>query len=161
MKAFSQTRLPGVGAGHSSPLSASVGGGSADPGGCYRTIPAPFTFTPSSSLQEPPASSSAGGSCHFPLQHETSWAPVEQTRQAQLHGVLAPELPSWPPPPLWCHWYHETGDWGRALPLKQGSLMSLSCLVLTFHHLPTVCLGVLKVKFIPSFHHLLVTEAIS
>lgn len=39
--------------------------------------------------------------------------------------------------------------------------MSWSCLVLIFHHLPTVCLGVLKAKLIHSLRHLLVTEAVS
>lgn len=75
------------------PIFSQGSGESADPRGCYSTVPAPFAFTPSSSLQEPSTSSSAGGSCHFPLQHETSWAPVGQMRQARLYGVLCSRAP--------------------------------------------------------------------
>lgn len=39
--------------------------------------------------------------------------------------------------------------------------MSWSCLVLIFHHLPTVCSGVLKAKLIHCSPYLLVTEVVS
>ena len=39
--------------------------------------------------------------------------------------------------------------------------MSWSCLVFIFHHLPILCLGVLKAKLIHCFRHLLVTQAVS